>query len=389
MATVKRGLFDTENGELSNRKVVDMSERLYRLQPDEQQFRIMLNKIGSKVATREIIEWLEDEFRPRVLFLAASALAAATNIDLTDGENLVRKGDIIRNTVSGEALLVTAADANSANVTRSWGSVVAANIATTDQLVVVGNTSAQGASSGDSTIVQKVRAFNYVQDQRDPLHMSDFETSIELYGGREPGEELFKKGVEHIRAVEAGLFFGAKDFTGTTGGAGGAVEFISTNITNAGGALSPAEVDTFLEGPYGYGSRNKVLFCAPRVGTVLSQMLRNQWAPPSVGERIYGAKVDAYLTGTYGYRLPVIVKREWADFAKSASSDYGTWAFLIDMDYARIRYMRDVGNTHVRRNIQEPSSTAVVHEYRTAYSLEFAQEKAHGILKNVTSFTAS
>lgn len=28
MATVKRGLFDTENSELSNRKVVDMSEKL-------------------------------------------------------------------------------------------------------------------------------------------------------------------------------------------------------------------------------------------------------------------------------------------------------------------------------------------------------------------------
>ena len=389
MATVKRGQFDTENDELSNRKVVDMSERLYRLQPDEQQFRIMLNKVGSKPATREIIEWLETEFRPRVLFLAASAASNAANIDLTDGENLVRTGDVLRNTTSGEGLLVTAADANSANVTRSWGSAAAASIATTDQLVVVGNTSAQGSSSGDSTIVQKVRAFNYVQDQRDPLWMTDFETSIELYGGREPAEELFVKGVEHIRAVENSLFFGPKDFSGTTGGCGGAVEFISTNITNAGGAFSPSELDTFLEGPYGYGSRNKVLFCAPRVGTVLSQMLRNQWQPPTVTDKKYGAKVDAIISGTYGYQIPVVVKREWADFAKSASSDYGTWAFLIDMDYARIRYLRDVGNTHVRRDIQEPSSTAVVHEWRTAFSLEFAQEKAHGLLKNVTSFTAS
>ena len=389
MATVKRGQFDTENDELSNRKVVDMSERLYRLQPDEQQFRIMLNKIGSKPATRELIEWLETEYRPRVLFLAASAASNAANIDLTDGENLVRTGDVLRNTTSGEGLLVTAADANSANVTRSWGSAAAASIATTDQLVVVGNTSAQGSASGDSTIVQKVRAFNYVQDQRDPLWMTDFETSIELYGGREPAEELFVKGVEHIRAVENSLFFGPKDFTGTTGGSGGAVEFISTNITNAGGSFSPAELDTFLEGPYGYGSPNKVLFCAPRVGTVLSQMLRNQWQPPTVTDKKYGAKVDAIISGTYGYQIPVVVKREWADFAKSASSDYGTWAFLIDMDYARIRYLRDVGNTHVRRNIQEPSSTAVVHEWRTAFSLEFAQEKAHGLLKNVTSFTAS
>jgi hypothetical protein len=189
--------------------------------------------------------------------------------------------------------------------------------------------------------------------------------------------------------VENSLFFGAKDFVSASplGSSGGAVEFISTYVTDAGGALGPVELDTFLEGPYGYGSRNKVLFCAPRVGTVLSQMLRNQWAPPSVGDQKYGAKVSAYITGTYGYELPVIVKREWADFSAAADL-YGTWAFLIDMDYVRIRYLRDVGNTHVRRNIQEPSSTAVVHEYRTCFSLEFAQEKAHGILKDVSSFSA-
>ena len=57
MATIKTGLFDTED-ELSNRRVVDMSERMHKLQPDEQQFRVMLSKIGSKEAVREIIEWL-------------------------------------------------------------------------------------------------------------------------------------------------------------------------------------------------------------------------------------------------------------------------------------------------------------------------------------------
>lgn len=58
MPTIKTGLFDTED-ELSNRRVVDMSERLYRLQPDEQQFRVMLSQIGQKEAVREIVEWLK------------------------------------------------------------------------------------------------------------------------------------------------------------------------------------------------------------------------------------------------------------------------------------------------------------------------------------------
>jgi Family of unknown function (DUF5309) len=327
--------------------------------------------------------------------MAASATSAETTFTVTtgDGNTVFRNGHVVRNMETGEGYLVTSTSANSIAVTRSWGGTAAASATSVAKLLIVGNASAQGASSGASHIVQKVRAFNYMQDQRDPIHMTDYETSIELYGGREPGEELGKKAVEHGRAIENSLFFGAKDFNasaspGPMGSSGGALEFISTYNTNASGALTPAEFDTFLEGPYAYGSKNKAFFCAPRVGTALSQMLRDVWQPNTVGERKFGAKVDAFISGTYGWTIPVFVKREWADFDNSGTN-YGTYGFLIDMDYARLRHLRGVGPTHIRRNIQEPSSTAVVHEYRTNFSLEFAIEKAHGILRGVTSYAAS
>lgn len=393
MATIKTGLFDTED-ELSNRRVVDMSERMHRLQPDEQQFRVMLSKIGQKEAVREIIEWLEDEYMPRTSALAASATSAATDLTVTtgDGNTVFRAGHVVRNMETGEGYLVTATSANSVTVTRSWGGTAAASATSVAKLLIVGNASAQGASSGTSQIVQKVRAFNYIQDQRDPIHFSDFETAIELYGGREPGEELAKKAVEHGRAIENSLFWGAKDFNasaspGPMGSSGGLLEFISTNITDASGALTPAEFDTFLEGPFGYGTKNKVLFCAPRVGTVLSQMLRDVWQPNTVGERKFGAKVDAFISGTYGWTIPIFVKREWQDLDKTGTN-YGTYAFLVDMDYVRMRTLRGI-NTHLRKNIQEPSSTAEVHEYRTAFSLEMGWERVHGIIKGITSYAAS
>lgn len=393
MTTIKTGLFDTED-ELSNRRVVDMSERMYKLQPDEQQFRVALSQIGSKEAIREIVEWLEDEYQPRVSAMAASAASADGTLTVTsgDGNTVFRTGDVVRNMETGEGYLVTATSANSIGVTRSWGGAAAATSTSVAKLIIVGNASAQGASSGTSQIVQKVRAFNYVQDQRNPMWFSDFETAIELYGGREPGVELAKKMVEHGRAIENSLFWGAKDFNasaspGPMGSAGGALEYISTYITNASGALSPAEFDTFLEGPYGYGSKNKAFFCAPRVATVLSQMLRDVWQPATVTDRKFGAKVDAYISGTYGWTIPVYVKREWQDLDNSGTN-YGTYGFLIDMDYARLRFLRGK-NTYVRKNIQEPSSTAEVHEVRSCFSLEFAWEKAHGILKGVTSYSAT
>jgi hypothetical protein len=291
MATVKSGLFDTED-ELSNNRVVDMSERMYRLQPDDQQFRTALNKLGQKEAVREIVEWLEDEYLPRTSALAASATSVETTFTVTtgDGSTLFRVGSVVRNMETGEGYLVTATSANSIGVTRSWGGTAAASSTSVAKLLIVGNAAAQGASSGTSLIVQKVRAFNYIQDQRDPMHFSDVETAIELYSGREPGAEVGKKMVEHGRSLESSFFWGVRDFNasaspGPMGASGGLAEFISTHITNASGALTPAEMDTFLEGPFSYGNSNKALFCAPRVGTVLSQMLRDVWQPNTVGEK--------------------------------------------------------------------------------------------------------
>jgi hypothetical protein len=386
-------MVDTEDI-LSNERVIDMSEKMHKLQPDEQQFRVMLSQIGDKEATREIVEWLEDEYMPRVSALAASAATADTALTVTTGHGntLFKSGDVVRNMETGEAYLVTSTSANSIGVTHSWGDVAAATASSVAPLMIVGNASAQGASSSTPRVVQRVRAYNYIQEQRDDLFFSTVQTAIELYGGREPGKEIAKKMVEHGRSIENTLFFGARDFNasaspGPMGSCGGAVEYISTNITNASGALTPAEFDTFLEGPYGYGSKNKAFFCAPRVATVLSQMLRDVWQPNTVGEKKFGAKVDAFISGTYGWSIPIFVKREWADLSNS-STNYGTWGFLIDMDNVRKRTLRGL-NTHLRRNIQEPSATAVAHEVYTAFSLEFAWEKTHGILKGVTSYSAS
>lgn len=395
MTTVKTGLFHTSS-ELSNRLVVDMSEKMRLLQPDEQQFRVALSQIAQKPATAVTIDWLEDEYVPRVSALAASAASADTALTVTsgDGNTVFRTGDIVRIMETGEGFLVTATSANSIGGTRSWGGAAAASATSVAKLVIVGNASAQGASSGTSQIVQKVLGYNYVQDQRNPLYFSDFETASNLYGGREPGVEVAKKMVEHGRALENSFFWGARDANtaaspGPLGSSGGALEYISTNITTANTAgLSPTAFDTFLEGPYGYGSKNKALFCAPRVGTVLSQMLRSAWQPVTVGEKKYGAFVNGYISGTYGWTIPVFVKREWADFDKTGTN-YGTYAFLIDMEYVRLRFLQDIGTTRLRREIQEPSSTSIVHEVRSCFSLEFSHEKVHGILKGVTAYAAT
>jgi len=328
MPTYKTGMVDTEDV-LGGERVEDVSEIVHKLRPDYQQFKILLEKIGSKPAIREKITWLEEELQGRVSALAASATSAETALTVTtaDGNTVFRPGDVVRNTLTGEGYLVTSTSANSVGVVRSWGGVAAASSASANaQLVVIGNASAQGASSGTAQYVQRTIPYNYVQDQRNPLFFSDFQTAIKLYGGGEPEKELARKAAEHSRAVENTLFFGARDIDtsaspGPLGSCGGAVEFISTNITStSAGVLTPANFETFLEPIAAVGTGRLAIFCAPRVGTVFSQMYRDKWQPATAGDGVtYGAKVDAFIHATYGGTIPVFVKKEWSDQGKAAA----------------------------------------------------------------------
>jgi len=52
MATYKTGMMDTEDV-LAGERVEDVSEIVHKLQPDYSQFKLLLEKIGSKPAIRE------------------------------------------------------------------------------------------------------------------------------------------------------------------------------------------------------------------------------------------------------------------------------------------------------------------------------------------------
>lgn len=393
MAQTIKGAPVASDDPVSNELVVDMSEKMHKLQPDITQFTTMLMDVSKKEARREVIDWLEEEFRQRTSSLAASATSAETSLTVTTGEGntVFAVNDVVRNMETGEAYLVTSTSANSIGITRTWGGVAAASSTSVGKLMIIGNAFAQGASSGTVRYVQRVRGYNYIQEFREPISFTYVLEASELYGGREPGKELVRAGINHKQGVENALFFGARDYDtsaspGPRGGMGGAVEYISSNITLAGGALTPLEMDTFLMSPLSYAS-DPVLFVAPTVAMVLSQMYRGIWQPNTGGVQKYGVKVNSFLDSVYGRSIPVIVKKEWIDL-NATSNNYGTWAFLIDMAHVRLRPLRGWPVGGVRRNIGEPSATATVSEFYTPLSLEYGTEKAHGILKGVTSYSA-
>ena len=127
-----------------------------------------------------------------------------------------------------------------------------------------------------------------------------------------------------------------------------------------------------------------MIFAAPLVASVFSTLLANNWVRAQPEDRVYGAKVSAWVNGAYGQATPVIVKREWSQFQKTGNF-VGTWAFVVDMDYVSRRPLR---GTQLLRNRQGNGVDAVIHEYLTEQTFKVSQEKCHSILKGITSASA-
>lgn len=391
--TINADLVD-DSDILSNERVVDMDREIALLHDDTTQFTTMLQRVASKECHSSKIEWLEDEIFPRLSTLASSITAAAATMTVATGEGpYFRKGDVVRIAVSGEAVAVSAAPSgDTVGIIRSVGSTAAATAAAAADLVIVGNASAQGASLGARKVTERVAAYNYTQIFRHPYGFTNTLTSSELYGGNEPMKERKKKAIEHKRAIENALFWGAREYYATgVGGSdsepttfvGGLVEYISTYVKDPAGAMTKDEFEGFMRDFLQYGTKDKILFVSPLVAQIISGYARDNWVRSKPGDTRWGLQVDAFISGAFGFEVPVVVKRDWNEF-QNTSSQYGSWAFVVDMGSVLLRPLRG-RNTKLLLNRQGTSEDATVEEYLTELSFQVEQQKKHGYLKNATS----
>jgi hypothetical protein len=377
-------------------KIVDMDERIRLLRPDESQFTTMTSRVSSRAATREKVNWLEEEDFPRIVTNTTAQLATDTAIPLTAGQGkIVQANDLLRNMRTGEGVRVASVATDTVTVARAVGAIGGGNgiaVNANDAWLVVADAQPQGSDFPSPRYLQRVLGFNYTQITRTTWGFTATDTSINKYGGREPAKEAVRKGREHKRKWEAIGFFGMRSFAAAVppeneprGTAGGMIEFVQTFKQDVNGPLTPGFFDAWVSGPMAYGSQNKVLFASPLFVQNMSTWLRTgmgTYYQPSGDEKVYGVKIDSFISGAFGYRLPVIVKTEWAEFPNT-NKGYGTYAFLVDMDYVERRPLQD-RDTKLLTDQQPRGKDSYNAEYLCEATYEIANERAHGILFGVT-----
>lgn len=395
--TIVQGNVSTEEV-LPDERQVDMDEKIRLVDPDTTQFTTMTSKTESRIAIREKVNWLEEEMFPNVVSSAA-ALVGDAAITLTAGQGkVVQANDILRNMRTGEPVRVVSVAVDVVTIARAINGSAAAAVNANDAWLVVGDAQPQGSDFPTPRYLARVLGFNYTQITRTTWGFTGTQTAIELYGGREPAKEAKRKAIEHKRKWENIGFFGARSWQAAAapeneprGTAGGAAEFIVTNRKDAAGALTPDIFDNWISDVFAYGTDDKVLFAAPIVVAAMSKWNRvgmgTQFQAPDGGS-VHGVHISGFISGAYGYRVPVIVKKEWSKYPNNNSvppqpKGYGSYAFLLDMSYIERRPLRD-RDTKLLTEQQPRGKDTYNAEYLTEATYEFANEKAHGILYGVT-----
>lgn len=379
--TINSGLVDTADP-LSNELKVDMREQIALLDQDTTQFSTMLMKLPSERANSFKVEWMNDELMPLASGLSATAASDDTNLKLTTGEGAYFKaGHIVRIAETGEPVRVTATAASSITVVRAIDGSTAASTVSTSKLIIVGGSNEQGATAPTALITQRATNYNYTQIVRNAYRFTETAKATSWYGGPLQAKERRKKAIEHKWEIENALFFGARSYTAGTNNprhtAGGLKQFVTAS-TNP-GTMDEVELQTFLRHGLEYGSKRKVLFCAPLVAQVLSSFLEDK-LQSRPGDNVWGVKVDGVISGVYGQEIPVIVKREWKRYGETAGQ-YGSSGVLVDLDYVQFAPLRD---TALKPNRQAPDADEEMAEFITEFSLKVERPEVHRWLLDVT-----
>jgi len=364
-----------------SQRVIDMDDRVGDLEPNAAPLVVLLKKLRRVQAISPKVEWLESQLMPRYDTLSASATSAATAIPATH-PTYFRVGDVLRDTTTGEGLEVTGVSASGIGVNRAIGSLsVASNIASSDELFIVSNVNAEGASLRTIKTTQLANLSNFCEIVRTPLGITGTEAASKLYGGPDRNRLQAAAAIEHMRDWEHISFFGAKKEDTTTSGApkrfaGGLIEYISTNVTSSVGTLTEAAFQTFLRTGFRYGSSRKLLFASPLVVSAIEGFARSTLHTEGSSDHAntFGVQMQTYVAGQ-GV-VDIVMERAWND-----STTYKGYAFLVDMDAAEWHYLRD---TKLLENRQANDADKLEDEYLTEAAPVFKNEQKHALMKGVT-----
>ena len=161
---------------------------------------------------------------------------------------------------------------------------------------------------------------------------------------------------------------------------GGALYYIQTNVTAAGGTLTEAAFNAWARSAFRYGSKTKLLLASRLVADVLNGYARGKVQVTDQGRTSYGVRINQLVT--YGGDINVVVHDMLTD-----STTLSGYAILLDVDQLAYRPLANSNgsrDTDLYRDRQAPDADTQKQEWITEVGMQFGLEKTHALLTGVT-----
>lgn len=361
-----------------DRREIDFHNEIILLEPNKNPLTVMLAKMGKGSATDTEFGWFEDELGARWDdFDGAEANVATTTLNVTTGA-IFQPRDVIKNTRTGEVMLVSSIATNALTVIRGYGSTAAAAILDEDPIVVLGNANQEFATRPEIKDRADVTIKNNMQIFRTPFGVSGSMAATDTLTGKDLPYLRRKKAIEHAVDIERAFLFGERN-NGSLAPRVRTTRGILSFATENPGTFSTvadvtfAKLGRWFENVFRYGSSEKVLVASARWVTLIDQLGEGKLQTVPKDET-YGIAVNRLLT-SHGELY--VIKHHLLE------GPYANTAVALDMEALRYRYLQG-RDTKLRTNIQANDADGIIDEYLTECGLEFRQAKRHGVARITT-----
>jgi len=384
----------TATSAAEGRLIVDAADKIMLLEPNKHPLVSLLTNVGKvydgkawkgsgmmkQAAGNPEFAWFEDFYGGRYAavnmgggYAASGAITITVDGAGADSAYIFTVGDVIKNAVSGENMLVATVASNVtitiAAAGRGFGSTAAAAGVDDDGLFIVGNVSEENSGARNVNTTRSAKVTNYTQIFKTSITVSGTEREANLYGGKDLTYLRAKMGTQHALDIERAFWWGEKklDVTGTQGhprrATGGILEWIASSgaytQNESGSALTVAEFNTFLREGFTYGNDTKYLFTGGLILQYINEFARAQIQMKPLATS-YGIKIGTWVTAFGTIHIvhnPLFVQ------------DYAGTAFLIDMECVKYRYMNN-RDTKLFTNVQSPDVDGEIDQYVSEVGLQ-------------------
>lgn len=365
----------------SDRNKPQWIDKLLEINKDIAPLSVLLDKTGRvKEFGQAAYKHLEGDTHYLQVEVNGSQTSGDTTVELTTGHGArVSVGDILYNVNTEESLRVTAISTDDLTVTRGFGSSTAQAIDDNQQLLVLSQADTDGNTPPASKTIEPAIKTNYLQISKQTVELTGRACKQDNFGIADELAYQLKGASEALMIKrERTMLFGALN-SSSPHATGGVDYWVTSNVTNAGGALDESTWNTFLKSFFrrNRGASNLIFY-----------------ASENAMEAIHGFGRDLLRYDPKDKTLGIAVTNYQSPFGNIKIAEHGQLSSLVSDELAKKSYAFNLDlikkaqwkgrGMHLMKDIETPGTDGKKHSFLVDWGLWLAKEKSHAILKGVT-----